>query len=81
MQAWAQDLIVHGPTTQRAFLQGLGIDVRAQRLMAGATAAQKKDIESGLKRLTDASQMGELFKVIALCDDPQLAVEGFDESL
>lgn len=81
MQAWADELIVHGPTTQRSFLTGLGIDVRAQRLMASANDAQKDALRSGLNRLIDTEQMGNLFKVMALCPDPNLKLEGFDEGL
>lgn len=81
MQAWAQDMIVHGPVTQRSFLQGLGIEVRAERLMTSASMTQKTQLASGLKRLIDTDQMGELFKVVAFCNDAEIKVEGFDEGL
>ena len=52
--------------TQREFLLSLGIDLRAEILNKNASAAQKKDIDSGLYRLIDKKEMGELFKVISI---------------
>jgi NADH dehydrogenase [ubiquinone] 1 alpha subcomplex assembly factor 7 len=52
--------------TQREFLLSLGIDLRAEILKKNASAAQKKDIDSGLYRLIDKKEMGELFKVISI---------------
>lgn len=51
--------------TQGAFLQSLGIELRADRLIAGTP--QKADmIASACRRLIDPSGMGTLFKVRAL---------------
>jgi SAM-dependent MidA family methyltransferase len=50
--------------TQREFLRTLGIDIRAAQLKKKATAQQAQDVDTALHRLTDASQMGELFKVL-----------------
>jgi SAM-dependent MidA family methyltransferase len=52
--------------TQNEFLQSFGIEYRASQLCEKATMAQKKDIISGLDRLTAPNQMGELFKVLLL---------------
>ncbi len=81
MLSWANDIIVHGPTTQGAFLKQLGIEVRAERLMSGANDHQRNNIMSALERLIDTKHMGSLFKVMALCSDPNLKIEGFDENL
>lgn len=72
---------VHGPVTQREFLQRLGIEVRAEALMNGAKTSQNNSIRTGLNRLIDTEQMGSLFKVICLCSDSTLMPEGFNENL
>ena len=72
---------VHGPVTQASFLKALGIEARAERLWAAANEVQKESITTGLKRLIDTEQMGNLFKVLALCHDPLIRPEGFDEDL
>ena len=59
---------IHGPVEQGAFLKRLGIDARA-----AALAAKDDQVMRALDRLTDANQMGSLFKVLALshgCDAP-----------
>ena len=58
-------LAVHGPTTQGAFLRGLGIDVRADAL-ARANPAHAERLSRELRRLTHDDEMGALFKVICL---------------
>jgi len=57
---------VYGPIGQGRFLLSLGITARAKRLMAAAAAQQGDDIEAALKRLLAPSEMGNLFKVMAL---------------
>jgi len=57
---------VLGPMTQRAFLRGLGIDIRLQRLLAGADVDQRALLISGHRRLTHPAEMGDLFKVMAI---------------
>lgn len=74
-------IAVHGPVTQGMFLKALGIEARAERLWAVANEAQKESISTGLERLIDTAQMGMLFKVLALCHDPKIRPEGFDEIL
>jgi SAM-dependent MidA family methyltransferase len=63
--AEAEGLIVHGPVTQGAFLEALGIGARAEAL-AKASPERAGQLEIDRARLTDSEQMGELFKVIAL---------------
>lgn len=65
------------PLTQSAFLQALGIGLRARDLSRNATASQARDIAAGLERLIGPEQMGTLFKVLAL-SSPQLgSLPGF----
>lgn len=80
-KARADGLTVHGPVSQSSFLKELGIEVRAERLKAGANEAQKADLDAGLKRLIDTDQMGSLFKVLALCSDANMEIAGFHETL
>ena len=51
--------------SQGAFLQGLGIEARAQAL-AAARPDQADKLARQLDRLTSAARMGELFKVVCL---------------
>ncbi|NQU62359.1 MAG: SAM-dependent methyltransferase [Rhodospirillales bacterium] len=68
---------VHGPVSQGAFLKGLGIDVRAEALMA-ASPAHVQDIEEAHKRLTSDDAMGQLFKVMALTSPGMAPPPGFE---
>ena len=68
---------VSGPITQNIFLRGLGIETRAERLMAKASTRQKWNIQTGLKRLIDENEMGVLFKVLALSHTEVVPPEGF----
>ena len=68
---------VSGPVTQGAFLRGIGIEKRAEKLMNVATPRQKRDIETGVKRLIDDNEMGRLFKVMALSYPETFQLEGF----
>lgn len=54
-----------GPVTQGAFLLALGVRERAEALSAGASPQQAMDLERAVRRLTEAEQMGDLFKVLA----------------
>ena len=64
----AQNLVtVHGPVGQGDFLNRLGIGLRAGRL--GQPEA--------CHRLSAPDQMGTLFRVMALCHDPEIEVAGF----
>jgi NADH dehydrogenase [ubiquinone] 1 alpha subcomplex assembly factor 7 len=57
---------VHGPRGQGAFLQALGIAMRAERLKQHAAPGKATDIDHDLHRLTAPEEMGTLFKVLAL---------------
>jgi SAM-dependent MidA family methyltransferase len=69
-------LRVCGPVGQGAFLTMLGIDARAASL--ARTAPERADeVETARARLTDAAQMGELFKVMAFVHPDWATPEGF----
>ncbi|MCK5423873.1 MAG: SAM-dependent methyltransferase [Emcibacter sp.] len=70
---------IYGPSGQGKFLKSLGIEARSQVLLANASDQQKKDILSALHRLTDDSEMGTLFKVMAVTDRELTGVIGFEE--
>jgi NADH dehydrogenase [ubiquinone] 1 alpha subcomplex assembly factor 7 len=65
------------PLTQGAFLTRLGINQRAATLKA-ASPARAGEIDAGLARLTGPNGMGDLFKVIAICDQQVGALPGFE---
>ncbi|MGV3769344.1 MAG: class I SAM-dependent methyltransferase [Sphingobium phenoxybenzoativorans] len=69
-------LRVHGPVGQGAFLTALGIDARAASLSRGSPE-RAAELEQARDRLTSAAQMGELFKVIAICHPEWATPEGF----
>lgn len=71
---------VHGPLGQGAFLTAIGIEDRAAALLGKATPQQRLDIASGLGRLTDPTQMGRLFKVMALTPHTLQTPFGFGEA-
>lgn len=57
--------LVSGPAAQGEWLRRLGIDERAQSLIAG-NPDKRHDIEQAVNRLCGREQMGELFKVMAI---------------
>jgi NADH dehydrogenase [ubiquinone] 1 alpha subcomplex assembly factor 7 len=65
--ARAHGVHAHGPVTQKAFLESLGIRARAETLSSGSPA-HSTDIRAAVERLTDDQQMGKLFKVLAISD-------------
>lgn len=73
-------LRVSGPTSQGKFLRRLGIEPRAARLMAAATAGQAAAIDAALQRLTgnDSEAMGELFKAMGFAHSALPPLPGFD---
>lgn len=64
--------------TQSAFLRSLGIELRAQQLQAKSTPSQARTVAAGLERLIDPSQMGTLFKVLAMSSPDLTVLPGFD---
>jgi NADH dehydrogenase [ubiquinone] 1 alpha subcomplex assembly factor 7 len=76
--ARAAGAIVHGPIGQGRFLAALGAEARLWALSARATPAQRALLESGLERLLDPAQMGNLFKALALTSPGMPAPAGFE---
>jgi NADH dehydrogenase [ubiquinone] 1 alpha subcomplex assembly factor 7 len=65
-----------GPITQKQLLEGLGIHLRASRLKSAAPASAK-EIDEATARLTDETQMGSLFKAMALSRSDSKQLPGF----
>ena len=59
------DVLVSGPVTQGEWLRRLGIEQRAQSLIA-SNPDKRHDISQAVDRLCGKEEMGELFKVMAL---------------
>ena len=70
---------IHGPVPQRCFLHALGARARLAALCARASPEQRARLESGLDRLLDPEQMGDLFKVIAFTSRGLLMPPGFED--
>lgn len=56
----------YGPVTQGVFLNRLGIHARAERLAHGKSADDAASLRDGVRRLSAADSMGEIFKVLCL---------------
>ncbi len=67
---------VHGPDGQGAFLDGLGLFARTERLAQGRPPEQARALADGAHRLAAPERMGRLFKVLGLCH-PTMALPGF----
>lgn len=68
-EAEALGLRAYGPMPQGEFLLRLGLPARRDRLLEAARPERRELISSGAARLADPSQMGVLFKVLALTSD------------
>jgi NADH dehydrogenase [ubiquinone] 1 alpha subcomplex assembly factor 7 len=68
---------VHGPVTQATFLRQLGIVARAETLAHGKPPAAALGVRAALSRLIEPSQMGTLFKVMAIGAPGDPAPPGF----
>ena len=56
---------VWAPLTQRDFLLGMGLELRARALKSAANGARAPDFDAAVARVSGAAEMGDLFKVIA----------------
>jgi NADH dehydrogenase [ubiquinone] 1 alpha subcomplex assembly factor 7 len=72
---------IYGPISQGRFLTALGAGLRLAALSARASPAQRRSLESGVERLLDPGEMGELFKVVALVAPGLPSPAGFDPSV
>ena len=77
LNAEASGATVFGPVSQGEFLRSLGIEIRAKQLAADKSPRQTGEILAALKRLIDDSEMGSLFKVLAIAHPDQPRPEGF----
>jgi NADH dehydrogenase [ubiquinone] 1 alpha subcomplex assembly factor 7 len=57
---------VAGPVTQGAFLDAIGIRLRAERLKRGLSSGAAAAVDQAVERLTGPDAMGQLFKVLAV---------------
>jgi NADH dehydrogenase [ubiquinone] 1 alpha subcomplex assembly factor 7 len=64
--------------TQGAVLTRLGIGLRAEALAKGLSAAALKSHRAAVHRLTQPGEMGDLFKMLALCAGTGPLPAGFD---
>jgi SAM-dependent MidA family methyltransferase len=65
-----------GPVTQGGFLRALGIELRCERL-ARSSPDKAGEIAAACRRLIDASEMGTLFKALAMTQPMLPAPPGF----
>lgn len=72
---------VYGPTTQGAFLSEMGIGLRAEGLRKHAGPRDLAQIDRALHRLLDPSQMGNLFKVMAMTGPQTPQPSGFEQCI
>ena len=66
-----------GPVPQGAFLLSLGLEARAEKLIAQASDEAALLVRSGCRRLVDPAEMGTLFKALALTPADGAAPAGF----
>lgn len=71
--------VVWGPVPQGRFLSALGAEARLAALCARATPNQRRELESGVRRLLDPSEMGTLFKALAFASPSLPPPPGFTE--
>ena len=76
--ASAAGAVCFGPVAQGWFLSSLGIVTRAERLARAGTPRARADVEVALKRLIAPSEMGNLFKVLAIADPRLASLAGFE---
>ncbi len=69
---------VCGPADQGVFLRRLGAEARAAALCRGKDEATRRDLVAGLRRLIDPTQMGTMFKVLAVTHPDWPAPDGLD---
>lgn len=67
---------VHGPISQQQFLLDLGVETRLDQLIKD-NPERASNLEDGVRKLIDTSEMGEKFKVVCLSSDSQNDPMGF----
>jgi SAM-dependent MidA family methyltransferase len=73
---------VHGPIEQGAFLKSLGVEKRGTALKAYAPKDKADEIDAAVKRLIaeGRTEMGRLFKVLAIADPQLVSLPGFEDA-
>jgi NADH dehydrogenase [ubiquinone] 1 alpha subcomplex assembly factor 7 len=69
---------VAGPVAQGAFLNALGIGVRAERLKRGLSGDAAAAVDQAARRLTGPEAMGQLFKALAIVPPGGIRPAGFE---
>ena len=77
LQAKKNNINFYGPKTQSLFLEEMGALQRLKILEKNASDHQKSDLRIGLNRLMSSSEMGNIFKVVALAPKNFPSLEGF----
>ena len=72
-----KDLRVQGPVEQGKWLTSLGIETRT-RMLCESAPHRKDELLAASSRLIDATEMGSLFKVLAVSSPSLPDPEGFD---
>lgn len=67
----------HGPVSQGAFLERLGLPFRLERLSHGKPPEEVMRLHQGAQRLVSPNQMGELFKAFCISAPGLPAPQGF----
>jgi NADH dehydrogenase [ubiquinone] 1 alpha subcomplex assembly factor 7 len=70
-------LTTHGAVSQGSFLKAVGLEVRTEHLCEHATPDQRGHLRTAAVRLCHPSQMGDLFKALAVTNHPSLNLAGF----
>ena len=68
---------VHGPDGQGAFLAGLGLFARTERLARDRPPEQARSLVDAAHRLAAPERMGRLFKVLGMCHPGMGTLPGF----
>lgn len=77
ISAAAEGCPTFGTVPQGQFLSALGIETRVETLARKATSAQAAAIRSGARRLIEPTEMGTLFKAVAISAPGVDALPGF----
>ncbi len=72
-----EEILVHGPVLQGAFLARLGIEFRLQRLCEKVSDKKAKELRVGVHRLIHPDEMGALFKAMCLSSPGLATPAGF----
>ena len=75
--AQSENVNIHGIVPQGAFLMRLGAGERTTSLCKISNHEQQQSLISGLARLADPTEMGELFKVMAVTSKQITQADGF----